>query len=147
MYDRNQMLSFRLKQIGSAFIVIASLLAASVSACTCSHHSIAAKPAVHSCHGMAEEMAPEKDVAASDANAFETDCECAAHTAGPLFLAKSTGEKIRFQKDVSASVPVIFDTARIDVSFFAAVAPVYPERAFYDRHFRVFAPSRAPPRL
>ena len=96
---------------------------------------------------MAEEMTPENGAAVSDANAFETDCECAAHTAGPLVSARSANEKIKFQKDISASVPVIFDTARIDVSFIAAVAPVYPERAFYEEHFRVSAPSRAPPRL
>ena len=141
------MMNFRLKQIGSALIVIASLVAASVSACTCAHHSIAAQPVVHSCHGMAEEMAPEKGAVTSDASAFETDCECAAHTAGPLFLAKSANEKIKFQKDISATVSVVFDAARIDISVIASVAPVYPERAFYEEHFRVSAPSRAPPRL
>ena len=78
------MVSFRIKQIGLTLCLMASLLVASVSACTCVHHEADAQPQAPLCHQHSAGAEIEDDRGSAVENTSycvgeDGDCICAEY--------------------------------------------------------------------
>lgn len=137
------MTGFRARQIVFALCLMASLLAATGSACICSHHETA--PAAESCssHHQTHDTA---DTPVSQ-NAVSEDCVCAAFQPDPSALSKPENKRAKPNANPAATVT----TPAAPASTISILAPTLPpERshlANYSAEISALLPARAPPRL
>lgn len=136
------MTTFRLKQIGLALCLMASLLTASPAACICSHHDETETVEVdcHSHHGSAE---PE----ASNANSVDESCICAVEQPLPRLASKSENTDFRSQNDGLRTEQIIPDLQYVAVNSFRSLPAEFTSRRSYSSTLRLLLPARAPPRL
>ncbi len=140
------MLSFKLKQIGLALCLMASLLIGHASACTCTHQEENS--------GAAETFSPHSDgsieettAAGSTGNAVDDDCICSVDPPPPVVVSRP--ETSPHQNDNNAEIAA----ATLSALEFAAVSVSdTPELAFVctrstSRDLDALLPARAPPRL
>lgn len=140
------MMSFRLKQIGLALCLVASLLVGSASACMCSHHEDKAKSTEISCHGVNHESV-EKVEHPITGNAFEGDCICFVNQPAPFIVSKSESKKLKADKDSANSHQGVHDLEFVAASVVHLEPPALDRDLSYSNVLQALLPSRAPPRL
>jgi hypothetical protein len=140
------MMSVRIKQIGLALCLMASLLVGSASACLCSHHQEKPKSTETSCHGTHDEKAESTESSITE-KAFGARCICFATQTTPYIVSKSETKKQKAQKSVPDPAPLV----RLSfVTVARAARPALPEfdgNLSYSNALRSLLPARAPPRL
>ena len=141
------MTSFKLKQIGLALCLMASLLLGSASACTCSHHEEKAKTPETSCHGSHHETMAEMTDAANDANTVDAGCVCFVNQPTPAVTSKPDSKNLKADKNISNSDQPVPDLAIVGVVSFQHFSPEFDRTLSYSNALRSLLPSRAPPRL
>jgi hypothetical protein len=133
-----------MRHILMSILAILSLGAASLSACTCSHHA-EPKVAENDCHSHHETTS--RTELANAGIAFDEECTCAVQQPSPYVASRSATKELR-SNDTSTAA----EQAAVNIEF-SAVA-VYREPAlefatdpFYLTALKSLLPSRAPPRL
>ena len=139
-------MTFRVKQIGLAICLIASLLIVSVSACSCAHNQDTAKSSGDSCHSSHQQLVngEERSVASTS---IDVDCICFVSVPSPLIAAKSDVKKFGASDGVPVSDEVVFDPLLLTSSTSRSSKPEYARNFSYSTDYQSFKPSRAPPRL
>ncbi|MEP7076794.1 MAG: hypothetical protein ABI878_13390 [Acidobacteriota bacterium] len=134
----------KLAMLTLSVVAVLSLLAGSVSACTCSHHEEKAKTERPSCHSHTHEQAvsPENDSTRS----FDAECECLTAKPLPAIVAKSDKKNADLHSESvltgdGAGVPE-FVSVRI-----ASAAISSPQDVYLSAEPYRLLPARAPPRL
>lgn len=140
------MTRFKLKQIGLALCLMASLLFGSASACTCSHHQEKAEAPEDSCHGTHHESAAESESAVT-LDTVDVDCICVADSPSPSVLSKADGKELRPDEAVSGAAQVVFDLESAPVEQARLTTPVFDRDLSYSNVLKSLLRSRAPPRL
>lgn len=141
------MTSFRIKQVGLAICLMASLAIGSVAACMCSHHKGKVEKAETSCHG-SHEPAPEKvEVRSTGGDAFDASCSCFLKQPNPVIVSKSENKKNRPDKNTPAIDQPTPALESIEVTAGEASLPRLERLLFYSNVLTRLLPSRAPPRL
>jgi hypothetical protein len=140
------MINFRLKQIGLALCLMASLLVGSASACMCSHHQEKTKSSETSCHGNSHEQPVENIETPTDGDAVDVDCVCFVNQPQPLFASKSEAKKVKIDRDFAILSPLLMDRDLIPLVTTTSL-PATVRLDTYKHVFERAKPSRAPPRL
>lgn len=139
----------RAKQMASVLATILSLVASSIAACACDHHSIKSStaPAEASCHGAAhtEPLESNNLTEAASGDRFETGCNCLVVDSGPS--AVSGSRSLADVSDASPAEPVDVSVVRIPVLQYSRPAYFPFSTAEYNLILSTSAPARAPPRL
>jgi len=138
------MTGYKLKQIGAALCLIATLLIGSASACTCSHHEETPQAHELSCHGSHHETTVNTS---ATGNSVEAGCVCFVNQPTPAVVSKSESNKSKTDKSISKS-----DQPVPAIEFGAAAAVQHVSLEFdrtlsYSNVLRSLLPARAPPRL
>src|SRR5260370_39197222 len=94
------MTSYKLKHVGLALCLIASLLLGSASTCTCAHHEEKANAPETSCHGSNHEVKAETD-ASIDVDAVDSGCVCFVNQPSPAVGSKSESRNLKAGKSTS----------------------------------------------
>lgn len=140
------MMSFRLKQVGFALCLAASLLVGSVSACMCSHHEEKPKSSETSCHGPHEDQAENTESTVTE-NAFDVDCICFVNQPTPFIAAKWENKKLKADKSVSSSDQTVPHSLFVTAIAINLPPPEFDRDLSYSHVLKSLLPSRAPPRL
>lgn len=140
------MKNLRLKQIGLAIWLMASLLVGSASACMCTHHQEKTEAAETSCHGSHQESV-EKVESPITGNAFEVDCICFVNQATPFIVSKSESKKHKAHKSFSNSDQALSDLKFVTAKVVHLPLPEFSRDLSYSSVLESLVPARAPPRL
>ena len=138
------MTSFKLKQIGLALCLMASLLTASPAACTCSHHE-ETKALENDCHSHHETAETIETSVESDT--VDVDCVCFVNLPSPSVISKSASKELRSNDAVSNAEQVITDLEFIAVTKLVLSSPEFGNNLSYSNTLKALLPARAPPRL
>lgn len=138
------MMSFRLKQIGLAVWLMASLLVGSASACTCSHHQETAAASEDSCHSSHQYSVENGE---HSVTSLDVDCVCFVNAPSPFAVAKSDNKPLGTSDSVSTSDQIIPDFEFRSIPTIQAPKPEYARKFPDSTDYQAFKPSRAPPRL
>ncbi|MFM9904078.1 MAG: hypothetical protein ACKVQJ_05840 [Pyrinomonadaceae bacterium] len=129
------------------FLILAatlSMLASTVSACTCSHHEVEAEK-VPSCHASHDEITESASDAQPDA--FDEGCVCLNNSVSP-YLIGNAGQRIaKLEKQTAATGLDFVFASRFREVDLKAVVPGRSESPIFLAAITPRAPSRAPPRL
>ena len=136
------MFSHKLKQIGLALCLMASLLIGSASACTCSHHHEKTKSAEMSCHGSHEEAVVE-----TNSSTVEAGCVCFVNQPTPGVVSKSENKKFQDDNSRLDPAPVVPDLDFAASASLQHLSPEFDRTVSYSNALRSLLPARAPPRL
>lgn len=138
------MTSVRLKQIGLAICLMASLLTAAPAACTCSHHETpdAVETDCHSSH-----EAAETTQASQDLDAVDQACVCVAADRAPILASKSVSKNLRSQDAAPGPIQVAFVPEFVAVATPGSARPEVANDLSYLNTLNRLLPARAPPRL
>lgn len=125
------------------------MLASSVAACACSHHSIKVEAAEPSCHSGSHESMPTtgNESVESDAPIIDGSCNCYVNVPTPVVASGKAQRVAKIEKE-SANPP--HENEVVTVEFRVATRAsivVEAEPPFYLSVLRRAGPSRAPPRL
>jgi len=134
----------RLKQIGLAFFLVASLLVGSASACACSHHQEKDKSTENACHGTHQESENVKTSVTSDA--VDVNCVCFVDRPTPI-ASKTEGKQLKASKRVSNPGQVLPDPEFVAATTVYLSLPGFARDLSYSNVLKSLLPSRAPPRL
>ncbi|MEO6656501.1 MAG: hypothetical protein ABIO36_10505 [Pyrinomonadaceae bacterium] len=137
------MTSIKLKQIGLALCLMASLLLGSASACTCAHHE-ETKAAETDCRSHRDSTLNAET--AETANAADDECICSVDNRSPYAASKSESRELHSRDAVAKPATVI---PRIElVSLVTSnLSSKFVSDLSYSYTLRSLLPSRAPPRL
>ena len=143
-------MSFRLKQIGLALCLVASLLVGSGSACTCSSHQETADASSDSC-GNLHEKSHEKTVGdehhSIESSSMDVDCVCVDNVPSPSFIGKRSTNELKVIESIANPDQLMRAPAFHVISVRQAPKPEYARNFSYSTDYKAFRPSRAPPRL
>ena len=140
------MMSFRLKQIGLALCLVASLLIGSGSACTCSSHKETAEASSDSCRNLHEKAFGNEQYSIESAS-MDVDCVCVANVPSPSFIGKRNINELKVIESIANSDQLTRDPEFHAISVRQAPKPEYARNFSYSTDYQAFRPSRAPPRL
>jgi hypothetical protein len=137
----------KMQRIFIAAITLISLLASSVSACTCSHHQERAKVEASSCHSHSHNESTLEIQNNATSQSVQSPCECILVKPAPAIIAKSDKRKSALQPDAVLSETRVPSFEREIV--IAAVLPgvEIDQSAYPSKRPSGLVPSRAPPRL
>ena len=137
------MKSFKLKQIGLALCLMVSLLAASPSACTCSHHeeTKAVESDCHSHHELAETTQESESF-----DIVDDECICVVNQSLPYVISKSASKEFRSNDTASNSGQIVPDLKFAAIVKFGDSTPAFTNDLLYSNTLKPFLPARAPPR-
>ena len=138
------MTSFRLKQIGLALCLMASLLTASPAACTCSHHE-ESKVTDADCHSHHETA--DTTQAANDLDVVDDDCICVIDQREPYVASKSESKELKVLDTLSKPEQIASIPEFVAVAKHSFATRVFAHNLFYSTIFKSLLPSRAPPHL
>ncbi len=138
-------MSYKLKRIGLALTLMASLLVGSGAACPCSHHHEEAEAAETSCHGSYHGM--ENAEASTEGDAVDAVCVCFVNQSSPAIASKSESKKLKSGKSTSNSDRLIPDFEHVTTIAIQQSSPEFGQALSYSNALRSLLPSRAPPRL
>ena len=142
-----QMKSLRLKQIGLALCLVASLLVGSVSACSCSHHQQNEVTATSSCHAASHNAAAAESLTGQAGTSIDEDCTCFVNQPSPYIVNKSENKKATDSKDIADAMPAQLEFKASSNAVASPVKSLYSQSSLYSLQLASFKPSRAPPRL
>lgn len=135
----------RSRRIFIAVLAVLSLLASSVSACTCSHHEgrAQAEPSCH-LHSRGEERASTTNAAPQS---FDPACECVPSKPVPAVISKSAKKASQPHEQIAASP--IWHISLEPVAAVASDGSIVrlDPPSFLSEYFSGLLPARAPPRL
>ena len=139
------MTRFRIKQVGLALSLIASLVVGhAAAACACSHHE-QVKTVETDCHSH-QDQNPTIPIT-DGGTAFDTDCICVVQRAIPYASAKSASKKFK-SKDFAAGSQELGSGIEFVVYLkFIEPLPELDDNLSYSNTLRALLPVRAPPRL
>ncbi len=138
------MVSFKLKQIGLALCLMASLLIGNSSACTCSRHD-EAKASENDCHSH-HESAENADIAETD-NAVDDSCICIVQQPSPYLGSRSVSKELKSNDPVANSEQIIPDPEFVATTRPGGSSLVFASNLSYSNTVESLLPARAPPRL
>jgi len=138
-------MSFKIRQIGLALCLMASLAVGHISACTCSHHERPKVVEESDCHSHHQKA--EKVEVASDANICDDDCTCAVQQPSPVVASKSPSKEINSSDENVEPEQIINGVEFVAISSYRA--PTYDRTSdlSYLNTLKSLLPARAPPRL
>jgi len=137
---------FRLKHIGLAVCLMASLLVGSASACMCSHHQVKKQAVKTSCHGVVHQAVDALETAGTG-DAMDVDCTCRVNHPTPVVVSRTEEKKAKAEKR-SADSPIFVQLPTPETT--AAQPCDIPHVDLdlsYSHVLKSLLPSRAPPRL
>ena len=137
------MTGFRAKQIIFALCLMVSMLAATGSACICSHHEPA--PAAESCSS--HHQTHDTGDRSITQNTVSEDCVCAAFQAHPSALSKPENKKARPNAEPVATVSTAASPTSALLLLIASRPRVRSDAKKYSADISALLPARAPPRL
>ena len=138
------MTRFRIKQVGLALSLMASLVVGhAAEPCACSHHE-QVKTIEADCHSR-HDQTPSAAVA-EDGTALDTDCTCVVQRATPYASAKSANKKFK-SKDFAAGSGELAGVEFVAIVNFIKPLPELENNLSYSNALRSLLPARAPPRL
>jgi hypothetical protein len=129
-------------------LAASNLLAAQISACTCTHHKeTQTERTAVSCHGAThEETSVETSGDDSKGPRLGEQCICYLDRAQTAIVAKSEQKKFKTQHTDKAESKAAAESGYKLIPI-AEVALVHPDLSFYLSELPRSGPSRAPPRL
>jgi len=140
-------MSFKIRQIGLALCLMASLAVGHISACTCSHHAPAKKvePETGGCRS--HHKAAETVEALSDASVCDAGCVCFVEQPSPVVASKSPSKEINSSDENVEPEQIINGVEFVAISSYRA--PTYDRTSdlSYLNTLKSLLPARAPPRL
>ena len=134
----------RTKQAILSLLIVLSLFASSVAACSCSHHQEKAEADTPSCHQHSmENHSDAMPMSAENFSAFDADDNCVCMQSAPRVFAKS--EVVKIKKQTAAILPNIVVSIKLTepivvVENFDFAKPFYLSDSFYN-----LKSPRAPP--
>src|SRR5687768_4137225 len=134
----------RLKRIGLAICLMASLVSASPAACLCSHHEDTKAPETD-CHSQHEAVKQAETSTSGDV--LEESCVCAVAQRMPVLTSKSGGKERKPSEDVSFPIQLVQPAEFVVVDISRSCSPDLARSALYSGTINPLLPSRAPPRL
>jgi hypothetical protein len=138
-----KMMTRRTIQIAIGMLFMLSLLASSVSACTCQRHLDLAPTEEPSCHSHAGGAQPREQFVDDLAGTQITPGECCCVEPAPKAITKS--DKINSESEAAAAVLHVINPAYLSRT--VATSPIFEDPFFLLTPFYNLTPGRAPPRL
>ena len=137
-------MSFRLKQMGMALCLMASLLIGHALACTCSHHeeNEAAETDCHSHHDSSGNIEISET-----GNSVDDSCICVVEQPSPYVTSKSASKELKSNNPVAGSGQLVPDLEFVAVIGRGESTSVFANDLSYSNTLKSLLPSRAPPRL
>ncbi|MEP6847940.1 MAG: hypothetical protein ABI999_03725 [Acidobacteriota bacterium] len=134
----------KLAELAFAAVAVLSLLAASVSACTCSRHTERVDAELPSCHS--HTPGPMASAKNASTRSYNAECECLTAKPLPAIVAKSD------KKNANLDSESVLTADRVGVSEFVSVpiasaAIDSPQDVYLSAEPYRLLPARAPPRL
>ncbi len=139
------MTRFRIRQVGLALSLMASLVVGhAAAACACSHHE-QVKTVETACHSHQDQ---DPTIPTTDgASAFDRDCICVVQRATPYAFTKSANKKFK-SKDFAGGSQELGSGIEFVVKLtFIEPLPNLDDDLSYSNTLRALLPVRAPPRL
>jgi hypothetical protein len=145
MYHDFQMTRFRIKQVGFALSLMASLVVGhAAAACACSHHE-QVKTVETDCHSH-QDQSPKLPIA-DGGTAFDRDCTCVVQRATPYASAKSANKKFKAKDPGAGSGEPATGIEFVVNLKFKEPLPELDNNLSYSNTLTALLPVRAPPRL
>lgn len=136
--------AFRLRQIGLALCLMASLLTASPAACACAHHE-ETKAVETDCHSHHESAKVSET--AETGNSVDVACVCVVDPRSPLVVSTTVGKELKAPDAIAPSSYLAPDLEFVAATTFHVVQPTLDKDLSYSSTLKSLLPSRAPPRL
>jgi len=137
-------MSFRLKQMGLALCLMASLLISHASVCTCSHHE-ESKTSELDCHSHHE--ASETVEIVIDGDVCDTGCICTVEQTSPYAASSSPGKEFKSSETATGFAQTVADLEFVTILKLGKSKPYFVNDLSYSYTLKSLLPSRAPPRL
>lgn len=138
------MTSFRLKQIGLALCLMASLLIGHASACTCSHPEETNTSDID-CHSH-HESAENADIQESG-DAIDDNCICVVEYPSPYAAASPVSRELRSNDPITTPEDIATAPEFLAVRMSGEPTPVFTRDLTVSNTLKALLPARAPPRL
>src|SRR5258708_37479100 len=137
----------KMQRIFIAAFTVISLLASSVSACTCSHHQGQAKVEASSCHSHSHNESTFEIQNNATSQSVQFPCECILAKPALAIIAKSDMRKSALQPDAILSETQVPSFEREIVIAAVSSKAEFDKSAYPSKRPSGLVPSRAPPRL
>jgi hypothetical protein len=132
-----------IRHILMSILAILSLGAASLSACTCSHH-VEPKVVENDCHSHHETVS--RTELANAGLAFDEECTCAIQQWSPCVVSKSLSKEFGLN-DVASTADVTIDLEFTSAASYREPGFITATQLSHSSTPKSLLPARAPPRL